>query len=219
MRDILGEDNNNQIYLISTVLAVLIYMGYTPAGNILSGRFIGLFIFISLLFWEGKITSQKPKSEIIKFNWGAFLGTWFWGLFNKTPLTLLIFPLLFTTGWFPFMLICGLKGNEWAYNKKQDKYNTIEDFHNSQQTQTIVFSITAPIITFILFIITFLGAGNILHNYTKQNPQIKNIIVKTFKNYEIKVLEATFDKIEKNNNEYHFYINPRECKSDYIQKT
>ena len=117
------------------------------------------------------------------------------------------------------MLICGLKGNEWAYNKKQDKYNTIEDFHNSQQTQTIVFSITAPIITFILFIITFLGAGNILHNYTKQNPQIKNIIVKTFKNYEIKVLEATFDKIEKNNNEYHFYINPREWKSDYIQKT
>jgi hypothetical protein len=219
IRDIIGEEDNNKIYLISTILSVMIFMGYTPAGNILSGRFVGLFILISLIFWEGKITSQKPKSEIIKFNWGAFLGTWLWGLFNKTPLTLLILPLIFTTGWFPFMLICGLKGNEWAYKKKKEKYNSIEAFHSSQQTQTIIFSIITPILTIICLICTFIGAGAIFFQYTKSNPDAKQIVVKSFKNYEVKALEATFDKIEIKDNLYKFYINPKEWKSDYIQKT
>ncbi len=218
IRDILGEENNNKIYMISTILSVLIFMGYTPAGNILSGRFIGLLILISLIFFEGKISSQKPKSEIIKFNWGAFLGTWLWGIFNKKPITFLIFPLIFTTGWFPFMLICGFKGNEWAYNKKKDKYESYEAFHNAQQTQTIVFSLITPLVTSIILIAIFAGAGNIFYQYTKQNPKIKHIIVKSFKNYETKALEATFDKIEKNNNEYYFYINPKEWQADYIQK-
>ena len=219
IRDILGEENDNKIYLISSVLTVLIFMGYTPAGNILSGRFVGLFILISLVFLEGKITSQKPKSEVIKFNWGAFLGTWLWGLFNKTPLTLLILPLLFTTGWFPFMLICGLKGNEWAYNKKKEKYENIEAFHNSQQTQTIVFSIIAPILTTFFAIVLFLGSGSILFKISKQNPQIEQKILQAFESYEVKVIEAVFEKIEVNNGEYKFYINPSDWKSDYVQKS
>ena len=219
IRDIIGEENDNKIYMISAILSVLIFMGYTPAGNILSGRFVGLFILISLIFWEGKITANEPKNEIIKFNWGAFLGTWLWGIFNKSYLTFLIFPLLFTTAWFPFMLICGLKGNEWAYQKKKDKYDSVEKFHSSQQNQTVVFAILTPVMSVLLFGGLLVGAGVFLHKYSKKNPQFEQKFLNVFKNYQISAIEAVFEKIDISDNEYKFYLDPEDWGSDYMQKT
>ena len=94
--------------MVASILSVVIFMGYTPVGATFFGKWISFFVILVLIFQKGKITAKKPKSKIIKFNWGAFLGTWIWGLFNKAPITLLMLPLCLTFSWFPFMLICGL---------------------------------------------------------------------------------------------------------------
>lgn len=68
-----------------------------------------------------------PK-ELKKWNWGAFLLNWFWGLFNKSYWSLLaLIPYFGVIGAF----ICGLKGNEWAWKNK--KWESIEQFHSVQR--------------------------------------------------------------------------------------
>ena len=84
IRDILGDEDDNKISVISAVLTVIMFIVYTPLGTSFFGSWLTLFVMVSLLFWQGKISGERPKSEIIKFNWGAFWGTWIWGLLNKS---------------------------------------------------------------------------------------------------------------------------------------
>ncbi len=54
-----------------------------------------------------------------KFNWGAFLLTWIWGIFNKSLIPLFLLPILFIPKvgaliYFFFAIWFGKKGNEWA---------------------------------------------------------------------------------------------------------
>ena len=63
-------------------------------------------------------------------------------------------PLSFTTAGFIFMLICGLKGNEWAYEHKKDL--SLDDFHSSQQKQSLIFAIITPILVIIMSIVIFI---------------------------------------------------------------
>ena len=61
-----------------------------------------------------------------EFNWGAFFGTWIWGLFNKSYKTLWML-LLWCTPWgLLFAIYCGIKGNEWA-GKNRD-WDNLEKF-------------------------------------------------------------------------------------------
>lgn len=214
IRDIIAEEDNNKIYLIAAVLSVLEFMGYTPVGDIFFGKFIGFFIILYLIFTKGKISGEKPKSAIFKFNWGAFFGTWIWGLFNKAPITLFMIPLLCTTtGWFPFMLICGIKGNEWSYEKQKEKLDNIEAFHKSQSNQALVFTLLAPILSLIFFIILSIGVGITIFKYTKSNPEHSQKMIQHFKNYQTKLIEASFNKIEYSDGVYNFYIKPQDWKS------
>ncbi|MDE6138943.1 MAG: hypothetical protein K2F57_05685, partial [Candidatus Gastranaerophilales bacterium] len=220
VRDIIGEEDDNRIFLISTVITVILFAGYTPVGAMSWGRWIVLFVLFLLVLKKGKITGEKPKSEVIKFNWGAFAGTWFWGLANKAPVTLLMIPLLFTCGWFPFMLICGLKGNEWAY-KNKEKYDTVEKLHDSQAKQSVVFLILTPL----LFLITSMGASFIVGasvlKYSKSHPEFKSKVESKFKAYQAEAVEASFDKIELTENEYKFFVDPEDWveTSESLQKT
>ena len=219
VRDIIGEEDDNRIFLVSSVIAVILFAGYTPVGALSWGRWIVLFVLLLLVFKKGKITGEKPKSEVIQFNWGAFAGTWFWGLVNKAPVTLLMIPLLFTCGWFPFMLICGLKGNEWAY-KNKEKYGNPEKLHESQAKQSIVFLILTPV----LFLLTSIGASFIVGasvlKYSKSHPEFKSKIESKFKEYQAEAVEASFDKIELTDNEYKFYVDPEDWveTSENLQK-
>ena len=52
---------------------------------------IGLFLMIK----KGAVTGTYPVDPVFKFNWGAFFGTWIWGLFNKTYITLFEILLFF----------------------------------------------------------------------------------------------------------------------------
>ena len=71
-----------------------------------------------------------------KFNWGAFLLGWIWGLFHKSYITLWQIPLSFIPhigGFISFFLSIyfGFKGNEWALEKID--YKSIKDFQKSQK--------------------------------------------------------------------------------------
>lgn len=206
VRDIIGIEEENRISIISAILTVLNFLSYLPVLGI--GKFISLAVLIVLAFMEGKITSKKPASNIIKFNWGAFFGTWLWGLFNKTPLTLLMIPLSFTLAGFPFMILCGLKGNEWAYNNK--KCDNIEKFHNSQMNQTIIFAILTPVIMFFGSIFFTVVSGKALINYSKTHPEFAKKAISAMLQYQAISAESTFEEIEINNGEYKFYLNPEQ---------
>lgn len=210
IRDILGEENDGKIFLIATAFFATGIIALTPAGRMYGIGFFDILIDLWLIFMKGQITGEKPKSEIIRFNWGAFFGTWIWGLWNKCYITLLMIPLLFTTGgWFLFMIICGLKGNEWTYSKNKEKYDSVEDFHKSQSNQSILFLFIAPIISIICAIGITFASGSILHRYIQDNPQAKTKIFNELKNLQSKATEANFEKIEMTDNEYRFYLNPQ----------
>ena len=67
--------------------------------------------------------AQLPVETLKKFNWGAFLLNWIWGLGNKTYLPLIVLPIAFI----PF----GSKGNEWAWQNKQ--WMSVEHFDDVQK--------------------------------------------------------------------------------------
>ena len=210
IRDILGEENDNKIFLLASICLATGIISVTPAGMKFGAGFIDLFIDLCLIFMKGSITGNKPKSDIIKFNWGAFFGTWMWGLWNKCYKTIFVIPLLFTCGgWLIFMFICGLKGNEWAYGKQKEKYETTEDFHKSQSTQATVFVFLAPIMTIICAIALSILSFSALHNYIKNNPQAKDKITTQLNKFQLKSTEANFEKIEKTDDGYIFYLNPQ----------
>lgn len=206
VRDILGEEDDNRIYIISAILTVLLFMAYTPVSHIFLAKWLIMFIIIMLMFWEGKISSQKPKSEIVKFNWGACFGTWIWGLFNKTPVTLLMIPLCLTFGWLPFMIICGLKGNEWAYEHK--KYDSVEKFHKSQFDQSVIFTVLTPILFIIGSLSAMVISGTVLYKYTKANPEFAKKLDNSLVRYQEISINSVFDKVELTKDEYKFYLSP-----------
>lgn len=75
-------------------------------------------------------------AAVKKFNWGAFLFSFIWGLFNKTYITLLILLL----GIIPVVNIgvliwFGIKGNEWAWRNK--RWNSVEHFNKVQKNWAI----------------------------------------------------------------------------------
>lgn len=70
-------------------------------------------------------------AEIDKWNWGAFLLNWIWGIGNNTYIALLMF--------LPFVnlimiFVLGAKGSAWAWRNK--KWESIEQFKDVQRKWT-----------------------------------------------------------------------------------
>jgi hypothetical protein len=71
--------------------------------------------------------------EIRRWNWGAFLLNWIWGIGNETYIALLCFvPLVNLV--MPFVL--GAKGSEWAWRNK--RWNDVAHFKQVQRIWAIV---------------------------------------------------------------------------------
>ena len=104
---------------------------------------------------------EISEKELKKFNWGALLMGWLWGIFNGTWITLIQLPLSYIPkiGWI-FGLICaivfGFKGNSWAYKNK--KFENIEEFNKYQQ-KFIYAGVIMFIITFFVSWITLKGSA------------------------------------------------------------
>lgn len=78
---------------------------------------------------------NAPDSIAHKFNWGACLFNWIWGLRYKKWI-LFIIPILFFIpyGFIAGLIMClwaGYKGNQWAWEEIQ--YKNEENFHNTQK--------------------------------------------------------------------------------------
>jgi len=75
---------------------------------------------------QGKQT--VVPAEVDRWNWGAFMLTWVWGLGNSTPLALLaMVPCVGLA--MPFVL--GARGSAWAWQNK--RWESVEQFRRSQR--------------------------------------------------------------------------------------
>ncbi|MBP3821445.1 hypothetical protein J6G99_07375 [bacterium] len=207
VRDIALDDSNYITGAAIVILAIIAGSILTEGINniyVLAIRWSALIILILLMALKGK---YNEKSEIVKFNWGAFLGTWIWGIFNRSYKTLFMIPLFFTMGSFYFSLICGLKGNEWSY--KNNPKENIEKFHKNQSNQAICWIVLLPIISILSIALSFLCAGYAINKYQKTHPDIINKI----NNYTLKLdsimAESNFSKIDIKDGNYSFYVNPK----------
>src|SRR5689334_653026 len=61
--------------------------------------------------------------EIQRWNWGAFLLNWIWGIGNDTYIALLMFVPLVN---FVMMFVLGAKGSAWAWRNR--RWHDIEHF-------------------------------------------------------------------------------------------
>ncbi len=109
---------------------------------------------------SGQKDAVVPEAIAKKFNWGAFLLNWIWGLGNNTYITLFIFLasilafIPFIGGFIPLGLCIwfGIKGNEWAWQNKQ--WDSIEHFNSVQKIWAIV-GLVLAIVGFILGFLFF----------------------------------------------------------------
>ncbi len=112
--------------------------------------------------------SASPVLDIVakKFNWGAFLLNWVWGLGNRSFITLIIFPVSYILGLIPYVgwlfgLGCciwfGIKGNEWAWQNK--RWESIEHFHSVQKKWAIggiIFFVSIVLLLILLIFAIFI---------------------------------------------------------------
>lgn len=207
LSDIWNKKADFQIYLIFVIFFVLsTALMFFPIKS--TGIFyLVLFIFsLFLMIKKGAITCKYPVDPVKKFNWGAYFGTWIWGLFNRTFITLWEIPLLLTpVGWFSFPLICGLKGNEWAYKNKQ--YPDIETFHKSQKKQARIFSILIVVGSLLVTILfTAISIGVLSSYLSKKENKVK--FEHKLNNFIENSAHKYFTKIEVTKNENKVYMNP-----------
>ncbi len=214
--DILGKTNN----IINAILSILLLCGtfglfFMPIPILAIFSVINTLISLVLFFTKGKITGKMPYDFIKDFNWGAFFGTWLWGLFNSSYKTLWMLLLGLTPAGFYYALVCGLKGNEWAYKGK--KWESDEKFKKSQDIQTIIFIILKvvilPMIYFVLviaFVLCLMLAitGTENKDTATGNPQAAVKIMNAAEKFTTFYSSIFFEKYEISENENKFYVLP-----------
>lgn len=231
LNDICGEINKPVTVIISALFIISSFAVIYSLIFFFVFSLINIILKIVLLFTPGKITSKYPYDYRKIFNWGAFLGTWLWGLYNRSYIPLWTFLLSLTPFSFIFKLYCGAKGNEWAFKNK--KYNDIEEFNKSQKNQTIFFIIFNFIIMPIIWIILVFFIVAIIFCITSAFiPDKSNASQPADTSFELKMLsiEKTlasiyFERYEITENENKFYVSPNEWRNliytekiDYMNK-
>lgn len=77
---------------------------------------------------SGRGSTAVVPPEINRWNWGAFLLTWIWGIGNSTFIALLMFvPFVNFIMWF----VLGAKGSAWAWQNKH--WDSVDDFKRTQR--------------------------------------------------------------------------------------
>lgn len=100
---------------------------------------------------EGNTSGQGNLAvvpeEIKKWNWGAFLLNWIWGIGNNVWIALLcLIPYVN----FIMIFVLGVKGSEWAWQKK--RWDSIEHFKDVQKKWAIA-GLGLLIFVIVMFII------------------------------------------------------------------
>ena len=170
LNDINGKINTVlNIFILSITFLNNLSFFILPFGISCLLAIVGFIIGLIIVFKRGKITGTYPYDVTKEFNWGAFFGTWIWGLFNKSYKTLWMILLFFTPWAFYYQIYCGLKGNEWAFKNK--KWKNVSVFNKTQKKQSIIYAIFIPILFIIIFILLGLCTALFITENTKNNPQ------------------------------------------------
>ncbi len=98
--------------------------------------------------------ATAAPAEVKKWNWGAFLLTWIWGIGNQVWIALLaLIPLV----GFVMMFVLGAKGNEWAWEKR--RWDSVEAFHRTQRKWAIAGLVVIGVSVLIWIIAVAAGAA------------------------------------------------------------
>lgn len=92
---------------------------------------------------SGQGSNAQVPEEIKRWNWGAFLLSWIWGIAHGVWLSLLA---LVPYAGLIMAIILGIKGNEWAWQAQH--YNSIEEFKEREHRWSV-----AGFIVFIVMIV------------------------------------------------------------------
>ena len=184
---------------------------------------MSFILCLVLLCVKGKITGALPYDYKKEFNWGAFFGTWIWGLFNKSYITLFELLLWLTPFGFYFQLYCGLKGNEWAFKNKN--CTDVDAFNKSQKTYALVFTILSlvvfPILYFLLVFAIIFVIGLFVANDSNPNlstPRGSQVEAKLDKVLD-SFINLYFVRFEITQDENKFYVSNNEWNnSDFKDK-
>jgi hypothetical protein len=94
------------------------------------------------------IAAPEPdelEAELKKWNWGAFLLTFIWGIGNGVMRSFLVLiPFYGLYEWF----MLGIHGNRWAWEKR--RWESVEHFHRSQRSWAKA-GVIVSVIVFLLF--------------------------------------------------------------------
>ena len=223
LNDIFGEVKNGLNIALCSLSVICSFFFLIPVYITI---FFVLFSFvfgIVLLVIKGKITGALPYDYKKEFNWGAFFGTWIWGLFNKSYIPLFELLLWLTPLGFYFQLYCGLKGNEWAFKNKN--CTDVDAFNKSQQTYTLVFTLLSlvvlPVLYFLLVFALIVVIGIFVANDSnpKLNTQNGSQVEAKLDKFLDGFVNLYFDKFEITQDENKFYVSNDEWKgSDFKDK-
>lgn len=214
--DIRGKGNTPSSYAIIFIAIILFtfsasFEAFTLHTTLIS--YLSIFAFIALASIKGKITSQDYDADMAKFNWGAFWGTWIWGINNKVSQTYWAIPAFFM-GAFPFAaIIFGIKGNEWAYKNRD--WDSMEEFHDSQSNQAMIWTIAAPAVWVVMsIVISFIIAITIgMYTATQEGSEQLQSFNDKLKEKAEKIMDTSISSIFSNykveDDVYKFYINPK----------
>lgn len=220
LNDINGEVNTN-INVICSVIVILSYFSIIlPLGISFIILFLSFILGLFLLFKTGKITAQYPYDFQKEFNWGAFIATWLWGLFNKSYKTLWALILGLTPWGIYFQIYCGLKGNEWAFKNK--KCTDVNKFNKSQETQTLVFLILSLIVFPLIYFIIAVGIVGALMfgtvNESAKNPEAAKSNVEKLDNLLNSFDSLYFESHKITDNENMYYVLDSDWKCSFSDK-
>lgn len=81
---------------------------------------------------QRRLPAEIP-ADADRWNWGAFLLTWIWGIGNSTFISLLVFVPFFGILIMPFVL--GAKGSAWAWRNR--RWDSVEHFKRVQRSWSI----------------------------------------------------------------------------------
>ena len=117
--------------------------------------------------------SVVPDIVANRFNWGACLLSWIWGIGNKTYITLLVFvaaliPFIGIFAVIGMQVWFGLKGNRWAWQNK--RFQSIEHCHHNQK----IWAIVGACLTTIAVLIQIIVLVTSLFVLTLDNSKVKN---------------------------------------------
>ena len=216
LNDISGEirvGTNVALCLISIAASFSFMMPLSISSLFVLMSFV---ISIVLLVTKGKITGALHYDYKKEFNWGAFWGTWIWGLFNKSYIPLWELLLWMTPFGFYFQMYCGLKGNEWAFKNKNCE--DVDKFNKSQKTQGIIFTVLSlvvfPILYLSIIIALVAGLSVLMGGNNPQEKAEKSAKIESSLNrFTDSILSLYFQKYDIGENENKFYILDEEWSS------